>query len=377
MKIAILRQRISGPGGAETTLGYLARGLAGAGHEVTALGLPGQEQAAAALGLGIRYLPVPAWGGKTGRLLTYALNAQRLLKNSRFDAIFSLERTLYQHFYRAGDGCHREWLARRAPYLSGPARVALAVNPFHLVMLHLEARLFAAPGLKRVIANSCQVKDEIIKHYGLAPERIQVIFNGLDHGRFRLLSETARGEAARSLGAPPGAKLVLFVGSGFNRKGLAYLIEAFSGLKGKDARLWVVGKGDPGPYLRRAARMGAGERVKFWGPQPDAAPFFQAAEVLALPTIYDPCSNVVLEALGSGAPVITTAANGAREFITPGLNGEILSRPDDISALKEALIQFLDRGADPQVRLASNRAVAHLHWEDTVAQTLAVLEKSF
>ncbi|MBM4274536.1 MAG: glycosyltransferase family 4 protein [Deltaproteobacteria bacterium] len=377
MNIAILRQRISGPGGAETTLEYLARGLAGAGHQVTVVGAGGQQDAAAALGPGIGYLPVPTWGGKTGRLLTYALNARRLLRNSRFDALLSLERTLFQQFYRAGDGCHREWLARRAPHLSWPAQAALPLNPFHRVMLYLEARLFTDPGLKRVIANSRQVKEEIVKHYGLDPERIRVIYNGLDHNRFRPLPESARGELLRKLGAPRGARVVLFVGSGFNRKGLAYLIEAFGSLKDKDSQLWVVGKGDPGPYRRRVARMGAGDRVRFWGPQTGVAPFYQAAAVLALPTIYDPCSNVVLEALGCGTPVVTTAGNGAREFITPGINGEILNRPDEINPLKEALAYFLERGADPRVRQAAHEAVAHLHWEDTVSQTLAVLEEGF
>ncbi len=374
MKIAILRQRLSGPGGAETTLGHLARGMAAAGHQVTVLGAAGQEQAAGTLGPGIHFLPVPVWGGKTGRLLTYAFNARRLLQNSRFAAILSLERTLYQQCYRAGDGCHREWLARRAPYLSWPGRAAMRLNPFHQAMLYLEARLFADPGLSRVIANSRQVKEEIIRHYRLDPERIKVIYNGLDPGRFQPLPEAARVELARRLGAPPGARVVSFVGSGFNRKGLAYLIEAFGGLKDKGAQLWVVGKGDPGPYRRQAARLGAGDRVKFWGPQQDAAPFYQAASVLALPTLYDPCSNVVLEALGCGTPVVTTAGNGAREFLIPGRNGAILTRPEAIGALQEALADFLDRSADPQVRRAAHEAVAHLRWEDTVARTLALLE---
>lgn len=378
MNIAILRQRVSGPGGAETTLRYLARGLAGAGHQVTVLGAGGQQDAASALGPGMGYLPVPTWGGKTGRLLTYAFNTRRLLQNSRFDAVLSLERTLDQQFYRAGDGCHREWLARRAPYLSWPARATLRLHPFHRAMLYLEARLFAGPALRRVIANSRQVKEEILRHYGLDPERIRVIYNGLDHGRFHPLPESARGELLRKLDAPPGARIVLFVGSGFKRKGLAYLIEAFGSLKHKeDSQLWVVGKGDSGPYLRQAARIGAAPRIRFWGAQPDVAPFYQAAGVLALPTIYDPCSNVVLEALGCGAPVVTTAGNGAREFITPGLNGEILARPDDVPALAEALAYFLNRGADPQVRQAAQLAVARLRWEDTVGQTLAVLEESF
>ena len=106
--------------------------------------------------------------------------------------------------------------------------------------------------------------------------------------------------------------------------------------------LWVAGKGNPAPYQRQARRLGVAERLKFWGPQTDLAPFYQAATVLALPTIYDPCSNVVLEALACGTPVITTNANGAAEFLTPGANGEILTRPDDLTGLTRALEDYLE-----------------------------------
>ena len=118
------------------------------------------------------------------------------------------------------------------------------------------------------------------------------------------------------------------------------------------------------------------DRVKFWGPVTETAPFYQAATVLALPTLYDPCSNVVLEALACGTPAVTTAANGAAEFITPGENGVILPQPDDIAGLTEALTAFLARGRDPEVRRAAAQAVADLSWETTVAQTLEVLEEA-
>jgi UDP-glucose:(heptosyl)LPS alpha-1,3-glucosyltransferase len=98
--------------------------------------------------------------------------------------------------------------------------------------------------------------------------------------------------------------------------------------------------------------------------------------VLALPTLYDPCSNVVLEALGCGTPAVTTAANGAAEFITPGANGAVVPLPDDIAGLTEALTTFLTRGRDPQVRQAAAQAVAELSWEKTVAQTLEVLAEA-
>jgi UDP-glucose:(heptosyl)LPS alpha-1,3-glucosyltransferase len=135
-----------------------------------------------------------------------------------------------------------------------------------------------------------------------------------------------------------------------------------------------VGKGHIAPYQRLAERLNIGARGRFWGPVRDAAPFYQAATVLALPTLYDPCSNVVLEALACGTPAVTTAANGAAEFITPGANGAILPRPDDSVALREALAAFLKRGRDESQRRAAADAVATLSWEKTVAQTLAVLE---
>ena len=376
MRIALLRQRVGGPGGAETTVQHLARGLAAAGHEVTVYGSQPPDEARAVLGPGIGYLPVPVWGGKTGRLLTYAMNTRRLLRRAVPEVAFSLERTLGPQVYRAGDGCHREWLRQRRPFLSPAARAGQGLSLFHRTLLALERRLFTHPGLQQIIANSRQVREEIIRHYQVEPERLTVIYNGLDRQRFRPLEEPVRTALRARLGAAAGKPIILFAGSGFGRKGLAFLIEALGRLKNGDSVLWVAGKGNPTPYQLQAQRLGVAERLKFWGPQEDLAPFCQAATVLALPTIYDPCSNVVLEALGCGTPVITTAANGAGEFLTPGENGAILPQPDLRTDLVRALEEYLQRGEAPEVRRAAAAAVSHLSWEATVDQILKVLEEA-
>jgi UDP-glucose:(heptosyl)LPS alpha-1,3-glucosyltransferase len=376
MKIALLRQRVTSLGGAETTLGYLIRGLAAAGHEVAVYGAEPAAAAQAALGPGVAYVRVPVWGGKTLRLLAFALNSRRLLKDTGPQVVFSLERVLSPQVYRAGDGCHREFLSRRAPYLSPLARATQWLTPFHRMMLLVERRLFTNPGLQRVIANSRQVREEIIRLYGVDPARLRVIYNGLDRQRFHPLESNAAAALRQRLGAPENGAVILFVGSGFERKGLTYLLQAFSSLRDKASHLWVVGKGHTEVYRRAAERLGVADRVRFWGPVSETAPFYQAATVLALPTLYDPCSNVVLEALGCGTPAVTTAANGAAEFITPGENGAVVPQPDDIAGLIEALTTFLIRGRDPQVRRAAAQAVAELSWESTVAQTLEVLKEA-
>ncbi|MDD3581228.1 MAG: glycosyltransferase family 4 protein [Desulfobacca sp.] len=379
MKIALIRQRFTAWGGAENTLAYLTQEFLRQGHEVTILSaswqadLPARWHPYLAAGR-LRWLKVPVWGGKAGRVLSFARNTRILLHQADFEVIYSLERTLYQDVYRAGDGCHREWLARRRPYISILQRLGLVLNPFHRLLLGLEKRLFQSERLRLVIANSWQVKSEILNHYGLPLEKIRVIYNGIDRQRFAPEAvQTLRPKVSQELGLSPLPPIVLFVGSGFERKGLAFLIKTLARLRDSKVLLLVVGNGHPGPYQRLAQKLGVGSQVRFLGPQPQVERFYAAAAVVALPTIYDPCSNVVLEALACGRPVVTTAANGAAEFISPGENGEILTRPDDVPGLAAALAKFQDRREDPCIAEAAVKAVAGLSWERTARETLAAL----
>jgi UDP-glucose:(heptosyl)LPS alpha-1,3-glucosyltransferase len=375
MRLALIRQRWSALGGAENTLLALTRELLRQGHEVTLVTAERQPPPALAALANLHWRPAPVWPGKVGRILGFAVNSRRIVDQGRFDVIFSLERSLRQDAYRAGDGCHREWLARRRLYDSWSERLHLACSPFHRALLSLEKRLFRDPGLKLVIANSLQVRAEVQHHYQVPAEKIRVIYNGVDRERFgpEGLRSLPAGNLA-GLGLDPKIPFILFVGSGFKRKGLHFLIAALAGMQRRESQLLVVGHGRTKGYQRLAEKKGVAHRVKFLGPQPQVERFYAASRVLALPTIYDPCSNVVLEALAGGRPVITTAANGASEFIAPGANGVILEKPDDRHALATALDEYLDRALDPAVQQSAVAAVAGLSWPKTVAATIASLE---
>jgi UDP-glucose:(heptosyl)LPS alpha-1,3-glucosyltransferase len=375
MRLALLRQRLSAYGGAENTLLSLTRELLHQGHEVTLVTAEPQPPSELLSLPRLHWRPVPVWPGKIGRILGFAVNARRMVNKNRFDVIFSLERTLRQDAYRAGDGCHREWLARRRPYDSITTRLHQALSPFHRTLLSLESHLFQDPELKLVIANSRQVQAEVRWYYQVAPEKIRVIYNGVDRERFSpARRESLSPVVLAELGLDREIPTILFVGSGFKRKGLHFLIAALPRMRQRDSRLLVVGHGRTAPYQRLARKIGVSQRVRFLGPQPGVERFYAGSQVLALPTIYDPCSNVVLEALACGRPVITTAANGASEFIQPGMNGAILARPDDISGLSAALDEYLERSADPIVQQAAVAAVADYSWSRTVSETMAALE---
>lgn len=377
MKIGLVRRRYTPYGGAEVFLDRFIDGLIGRGHSVALFASRWEERE------GVEFHGVPEWGPSFMRPLVFAVNASRAAAAARCDVVLGLERTWCHHVYRAGDGCHREWLERRKRFLGPARRLLLALNPLHRVLLYIERRLFTAPDLRLVVANSQRVRREIAAHYGLPPERIRVIYNGIappEPGAHRRAQ--ARRAVRSGLGIAEDDVVVLFVGSGFERKGLGFLIEALALLCGdrenpgaRHVRLVVVGKGGTRRYRRLARRLGVEGRIRFAGPQRATPDYYLAADVFALPTIYEPFSNACLEAMALGLPVVTTRANGVAEIMTDGVEGAIVDDPADAAALASALSRFLDEGARAEAgRRAAHTASAYT-MERTVDEFLKELER--
>ena len=241
-------------------------------------------------------------------------------------------------------------------------------------MLALERRLFADPDLHRVIANSRQVQEEIIRHYRVDPGHIAVIYNGLDHERFHLLGEPERAARKARLGAPAGTPIVLFAGSGFRRKGLAFLVDALSSLKDQATVVWVVGKGSPAPYRRQARRLGVDERLKFSGTAGGPGPLLPGSHGAGPAHHLRPVQQRGPGGVGLRRPGDHHRGQRRRRIPHPREERRGLEQPDDLAGLARALEDYLTKGEAPEVRRGAAAAVAHLSWEATVAQTLTVLE---
>ena len=120
------------------------------------------------------------------------------------------------------------------------------------------------------------------------------------------------------------------------------------------AELVVAGSGDPGPFRRLAASLGVSARVHFLGLRSDVTSLYAAADLLVLPTRYDPFANACLEAMAAGLPVATTRQNGASELLVPSANGFIcdedfapafrsLENPSQLRALGQAARETAER----------------------------------
>ena len=333
MNLAVICRPFSFYGGVETATAGLLAELVRHGHAVDLLSTREQGDVP---GVRVRRLPVVPQPSLL-RVLSFALVARRAGRQGRYDIVQSHERALAQDIYRAGEGTHRG-------YLQAVGQGLARVNPHHRLVCALERRIFQLESARHIVAISAQGKEEIQRLYGTPPERVTVVYNGVDLARFHPDNRARLGpEARKALGLAPEDWVVVFVGSGFERKGLGPLLEAMARLGDRGSRLVVAGKGRAEPYRAVASRLALGTRVVWAGPRQDVEHLYAAADVVALPARYEPFGNVHLEALASGVPVLTSARAGGSEVVTSGVNGWVVSEPS-VDTIRLGLEALRDQG---------------------------------
>ena len=369
MRIGIIKHSYTPYGGAETFLARFIGELLKRGHTLDLFteSWPARE--------GVRVHLIKSSGSRSARPLNFALKAGKLVGEIKPDVVISLEMTLCD-IYRYGGGCHREWLEIKSK--GALKKLATMASPFHKAMLRLEKRVFTDTGLKFVAANSRMVKGDILKHYDLPEEKICVIYNGVDLADFDYPDRGALRRRIRTeMGIADNATVILFIGSGFERKGLATLIRAVGILPDRDrsVRLLVIGRGELSRYAAMAQRAGVADKVVFAGPVKGATDYYAAGDIFALPSIYEPFSNACLEAMAASLPVVTTSRNGASEIIEDGVNGGICRNPTDAEELAGKIAPFLDKKKRAEAGRLARAEAEKYPIERNINSFLTLIEK--
>src|ERR1700716_3672958 len=273
VRVAIVRQRYTPFGGAERFVARALPALERAGADVTLI-------TRSASGWGARRMlrGNPFYVGNLWRDWSFSRAARKRWLREGFDFVQSHERIPGCEVYRAGDGVHRRWLELRRAAAGPLERLGIVLNPYHRYVCRAEKRMFEHARLRAVICNSRMVQDQIKRGFRIAPEKLHVIYNGVDlehfHPRRR---ESLRGAARAELGCAPRDTLFLFVGSGFARKGLGAAVDALAQAANEAFRLVIVGHDrEERRFMEHARRAGLGSRVRFLGARDDVRPLYAA-----------------------------------------------------------------------------------------------------
>jgi len=371
MKIAIVIEQFKpGGGGNERSTEQIVERLVARGHKVVLLTNTASDDAEQRVGFPIRVAGGPktnsAWG-----LWRFRRWAERQL--DAFDASLSVTLAVPATIVQPRGGTYRETLRANINRRSGPMgrnvrQFSTLISPKQLAMLREERRTLNHPRVRKVVAISFFVADQLFEHYTIPSRRIELIPNAasiepMTDDQRRLTRDKLR----EAFGSTDDDVVGLFAAMNPALKGLPQLIRAMSQLNGhgKRPRLIVAGECRMSD-MQLAESCGVGDHIRWIGKTSRIDALYAAADFTVLPTFYDPASKVVIESLLHGVPAISTRYNGASQWIAdpaggavntsplghrvddagptdpPQPAGRVIDRPDRIDQLTEALAALCD-----------------------------------
>ncbi len=343
-KIAIIIERMdTALGGAERSISELAEALSQRGLEVSIIAATGQMNSPNTHTL------FPDKSGKRTSYSAFAKALKKHLPQNNYDIIHSVLPFDFADIYQPRGGSYAEAALRNAASYENKSlayfkKATAFLNLRRTTLLRAEQRLCENPTGPVIAALSDYVAKQFKEHYGIDPQRITVIRNGVKIDR---LIDKVRVDALRKrifgqlkVTESNNCTLFLFVANNFRLKGLDCLIKAMAVTANDKTFLMVVGRDNISAYRNMAKQLGIDNKIIFLSQVGDIQNVIAASDAVVLPTYYDPSSRVILEALAAGKPVITTAFNGAIDLFTADRHGIIIDSPENITALAQAISHY-------------------------------------
>ena len=226
-------------------------------------------------------------------------------------------------------------------------------------------------GAMRVIAVSYLTRSIVLHRYGVDPEKVDVVYNGIDNDK---LDPSASPRTAIA----KGDKIVLYLGRVTMQKGPEYFITAARKVLDKfdKVKFVVAGSGDKiEEIIELAAAQGIGQKVLFTGflRGPDVERVFKMADVYVMPSVSEPFGIAPLEAISHDVPVIISKTSGVAEVLTHALKVDFWD-VDDIANKIIAVLKHPPLSAT--LREHADIEVRKLTWDDAARKCNAVYDHS-
>jgi UDP-glucose:(heptosyl)LPS alpha-1,3-glucosyltransferase len=216
------------------------------------------------------------------------------------------------------------------------------------------------------------VRQDLLETFHLTPEKVVTLYNGVDLERFAPNRDKSFSRKIRhEFEIPEDGRVIAFVGNGFARKGLGFLIRAWPLVEPPTCLVVAGADRAVDTYRRRAIQLGVGSRVIFVGAAIPVERLFGAVDGVALPSLFEPFGNVVLEAMAAGLPVVCSKLTGAAELMPGELSDLVVDDPTDVGELARR-VNLLLHVADDAAMVA--RATAEQYpWERYGAELLRII----
>lgn len=341
MKLAFLLYKYFPYGGMQRDFRRFVEELLGRGHACRIYCHRWEGEAIA--GAELRLVPVTALQNhrRNERFLRWV---QSDLRADPVDAVIGFNKMPGLDIYFAADSCYIDWARteRGRLYRLGPRYRHFAA---------WERAVFDAAGHTEILLISATERDKFQRHYHTDPARLHMLPPGIDPQRRAPPDAAERRQRKRAeLALADDCHTLLFVGSGFRKKGLDRAIRALARLQagqpGRAARLLIAGQDRESPFRRLARQLDVAASVHFLGGRDDVSDLMLAADALVHPALDEAAGIVLLEALVAGLPVLVTDVCGYACHIAAAGCGIVLDSP----FRQEALDAAVQRSLDPDFR---------------------------
>lgn len=307
--------------------------------------------------LSVTLLPAKGLQNYTKRK-NFVKELQSHLAKKHYDLIVGFNKMPGLDVYYAADTCFQAKAYKKYGFW-------YRLIPRYRHSVAFEKAVFSSESKTEILLLSKLQLDDFIHYYQTLPDRFHLLPPGISKDRIAPKNaHKIRAELRKEFTIPDDDFLLLMVGSGFKTKGLDRILKGIANLPAylkNHTHLFVIGKDRPESFQQRARKLGIAEKVKFLGGRDDVPRFLLSADLLLHPAYNENTGTVILEALVSGLPVLTTDVCGYADYVRQADAGYVLPSPFQQNEFDKSLAEML---TSPQRKTWEQNALAFAQQAD-------------
>ena len=288
--------------------------------------------------LNIFILKTKSWSNHN-RDLAFYNSLKPYINAIDYDSVIAFNKFPNADIYYMGDFCYLERITKKY----NDFHFLTKIIPRHLHFQKFERSVFDTQGTTHVLSISNNEKCVYQKHYQTQESRFHYLPPTISKDFLNEVTDFDRENKRKSLSVKPTERLIVFIGSGFNIKGLDRAIKGLALLKQRSIsfKFLIIGQDNPKPYKKYVAENALIDHVEFLGGREDIKEIMLSADCLLHPSYRETGGKVLIEALACGLPILTTEGCGYAEHVKAAKGGVVLREPASPENISDELYKLL------------------------------------